>query len=100
MTGAYESAHGMAFLAVASTFTDRQGVRHSNVLPCFTGGDVITTPRAQAPWLVTEYGAVNLSGLPVWQRAEAIVSLAHPAFRDELICAAEKQKIWRRSNKR
>ena len=100
VTGAYESAHGMAFLAVASTFTDRQGVRHSNVLPCFTGGDVITTPRAQAPWLVTEYGAVNLSGLPVWQRAEAIVSLAHPAFRDELICAAEKQKIWRRSNKR
>ena len=100
VTGAYEARHGMAFLATASTFTDRQGQLHSNVLPCFTRGDVITTPRAQAPWLVTEYGAANLSGLPVWQRAEAVVSLAHPDFREELIRAAERQKIWRRSNKR
>ena len=61
---------------------------------------MITTPRAQAPWLVTEYGAVNLSGLPTWQRAEAVISIAHPDFREELIRAAEAQRIWRRSNKR
>ena len=64
------------------------------------GGEVITTPRAQAPWIVTEYGAVSLSGKPAWQRAEAIISVAHPDFREELIHAAEAQRIWRRSNKR
>ncbi len=100
VTGAYEAGHGMAFLAAPSTFTDRAGQLRSNVLAHFSRGDVITTPRAQTPWLVTEYGAVNLSGLPTWQRAEAIVSIAHPAFREELIRAAEEQKIWRRSNKR
>ena len=100
VTGAYEAPHGRAFLATASTFTDKKGVLHSNVLPHFSNGDVITTPRAQAPWLVTEYGAVNLSGLPTWQRAEAVISIAHPDFREELIRAAEEQRIWRRSNKR
>ena len=100
VTGAFEAPHGKAFLATASTFTDRQGVLHSNILPHFAGGEVITTPRAQAPWIVTEYGAVSLSGKPAWQRAEAIISVAHPDFREELICAAEAQRIWRRSNKR
>ena len=98
--GAYEAKHGMAFLATASTFTDRSGKLHSNILPHFSAGDVITTPRAMAPWLVTEYGAKNLAGLPAWQRAEAVISLAHPDFREELIRAAERQKIWRQSSKR
>ena len=100
VTGAFEAAHGRAFLAVASTFTDKKGVLHSNILPRFTGGDVITTPRAQAPYMVTEYGVANLAGLPTWQRAEAIIGLAHPDFREELIRAAEAQRIWRRSNRR
>ena len=100
VTGAFEAAHGRAFLAVASTFTDKKGVLHSNILPRFTGGDVITTPRAQAPYMVTEYGAANLAGMPTWQRAEAIIGLAHPDFREELIRAAEAQRIWRRSNRR
>lgn len=100
VTGAFESEHGKAFLATASTFTDKNGVKHSNILPYFTKGDVITTPRAQAPYMVTEYGALNLSGLTTWQRAEAIISIAHPEFRDELVVSAEKQKIWRNSNKR
>ena len=50
--------------------------------------------------MVTEYGVAQLSGLATWQRAEAIISIAHPDFRDELIKAAEEQKIWRRSNQR
>ena len=102
----YLSGHALwAFFAGcvtsnASTFTDKKGVLHSNVLPHFSNGDVITTPRAQAPWLVTDYGAVILSVLPTWQRAEAVISIAHPDFREELIRAAEEQRIWRRSNKR
>ncbi len=100
VTGAFRSKNGMAFLAMPSVHRDKAGVAHSNILPKFTGGDVITTPRTQAPYMATEYGVVNLSGLTTWQRAEAIISIAHPDFRDELIAEAEKQKIWRQSNKR
>ena len=92
--------HGQAFLAMSSTFTDKQGVLHSRILPRFTEGDVITTPRTQTPNLVTEYGVARLSGLSTWERAEKLIAIAHPDFREELTAAAEKQKIWRRSNKR
>ncbi len=51
-------------------------------------------------FMATEYGVVNLMGIPTWERAERVISIAHPDFRDELIREAEKQKIWRPSNKR
>ena len=47
----------------------------------------------------TEYGMVNLKGLSTWERAEALISVAHPDFREQLIADAEKMHIWRRSNK-
>ena len=94
------ASHGKAFLAMPSMYFDAYGVGRSNILPKFTDGDIITTPRTQTPYVATEYGAVNLSGLATWQRAEALISIAHPDFRDALIKAAEKQRIWRRSNKR
>lgn len=43
---------------------------------------------------------VNLKGLSTWERAAAIISIAHPDFRDELIAEAGKMGIWRHSNKR
>ena len=49
--------------------------------------------------MATENGVVNLAGASTWERAERIISLAAPEHRDELIKAAEAQKIWRRSNK-
>ena len=100
ITGAMEAEHGRAFLAMHATFTDKAGVLHSNIIPHFTGGDIITTPRTQAPNIVTEYGIASLPGKATWQRAEALIGIAHPDFRDELIRAAEAQKIWRRSNRR
>jgi acyl-CoA hydrolase len=49
---------------------------------------------------VTEYGIAALPGKTTWQRAEALIGIAHPDFREELIKAAEEQKIWRQSSKR
>ena len=57
-------------------------------------------PRSQAYYIVTEYGGVNLVGCSTWERAEKLISIAHPMFRDELIANAEKQGIWIKSNKR
>ena len=68
-----------------SSRVDRKGERHSNILPKFTAGDIITTPRTQAPYIVTEYGVANLSGLATWQRAEALIDIAHPEVREDLI---------------
>ena len=99
LTGAAMSRGGKAFLCMPSTYTDRDGIVHSRIVPTFSG-DIVTSPRSQSYFLVTEYGAQNLVGRTTWERAERIISLAHPDFRDDLIKAAEKQKIWRSSNRR
>ena len=72
----------------------------SRIKPTLTSGDVVTDPRSLSFYIVTEYGGVNLLGCTTWERAERLISIAHPSFRDELIAAAEKQGIWIRSNKR
>ena len=99
LTGAAQSSGGKAFICMTSSYSDKSGKRRSRILPHF-GGDIVTNPHSQAYYLVTEYGAVNLAGRSTWERAELLVSIAHPDFREELIRAAEEQKIWRRSNKR
>ncbi|MBQ3652145.1 MAG: butyryl-CoA:acetate CoA-transferase, partial [Clostridia bacterium] len=99
MTGAAKSKGGKAFICLTSTFTDKKGQMHSRIVPHF-GGDIVTTPRSEAYYVVTEYGVRNLVGRTTWERAAMLVDLAHPAYREELIAAAEKQNIWRQSNKR
>ena len=99
VTGAAMSKGGKAFLCMSSTYTDRNGEKHSRIVPRFRG-DIITTPRSQAYYLVTEFGAAMLAGQSTWQRADLLISLAHPDFREELIREAEQQRIWLPSNKR
>lgn len=71
----------------------------SRILPTLPQGSVCTDPRSCTQYVVTEYGMVNLKGLSLWQRAEALISIAHPDFREGLIADAEKMGIWRRTNK-
>ena len=97
--GAIRSRGGKSFLCMGAAYTDKDGVRHSRIVPGFAG-DIVTTPRSLSYYIVTEYGAVNLSGLSTWQRAEALIGIAHPDFRDGLIKKAEEQRIWLPSNKR
>ncbi len=99
LTGAAMARGGKAFICMTSSFVDASGTRRSRILPHFQG-DIVTDPRSQAYYIVTEYGAVNLAGRSTWERAELLASIAHPDFREELIAAAEEQKIWRRSNRR
>lgn len=98
-TGAYDAPGGKGFICMTSSYRDKAGNLKSRILPKFTEGDIITTPRTQAFYIVTEYGIVNLAGRSTWERAELLISLAHPDFRDELIAAADKQKIWRSFNR-
>lgn len=78
----------------------KTGQPESRIRPTLAPGSIVTDTRANIHYLCTEYGCVNLKGLTAWERAEAIIGLAHPDFRDQLIRDAEKMNIWRRSNKR
>jgi len=97
--GAYASKGGKSFLCVNSTRTLKDGRVISNIRPLLDRGQIVSTPRAAVHYLVTEYGAVNLKGLTTWRRAEKLISIAHPDFREELIKEAEKMGIWTRTSK-
>ena len=97
--GAYKSKGGKSFICLSSTFKNKQGEVQSRIRPTLANGSIVTDTRANTMYVVTEYGMVNLKGLSGWQRAEALIGIAHPDFRDELIKEAEKMHIWRRSNR-
>lgn len=97
--GAYLSKGGKAFICIPSTYETKNGEIVSRIRPMITEGGVITTPRPTVHYLVTEYGKTILKGKSTWERAEAIISLAHPQFRDELIREAGKMGIWKKTNK-
>ena len=99
--GAYLSKGGKSFICLSSTFFNKKtGQLESRIRPTLENGSIVTDTRANIHYLCTEYGCVNLKGLTSWEKAEALISVAHPDFRDELIAEAEKLHIWRRSNKR
>ena len=98
--GAYLSKGGKSFICLSSTFFNKKtGQLESRIRPTLENGSIVTDTRANVHYLCTEYGCVNLKGLTSWEKAEALISVAHPDFREELIREAEKLHIWRRSNK-
>ena len=98
--GAYLSKGGKSFVCCASTIRGKDGSLQSRIRPTLREGSVVTDTRCNVQYLVTEYGMVNLKGATTWERAERIISIAHPDFREELIREAERMKIWRQSAKR
>jgi acyl-CoA hydrolase len=81
--GAYASEGGRSFICLSSTY-ERHGLRKSRIVFDLTPGNIVTTPRSDMMYVVTEYGCVNLKGKSVSQRAKALIGLAHPDFREEL----------------
>lgn len=100
VTGGYQSRGGKNFVCFSSTYTNKVTREiKSRVVSCLPVGEIVTVPRTQAHYFVTEWGMVDLAGRSTWERAERIISIAHPDFREELIKEAQKMKIWRYSNK-
>ena len=84
LEGAYRSVGGKGFICMNSSRLTKEGERKSNILPFIPGGSTVSAPRTMIQYVATEYGVVKLSGLSLRERAEAMVSLAHPDFREEL----------------
>lgn len=97
--GARYSRGGKSFLCLTSTYKDKKGELRSRIVPTLEPGSIVTTPRASIDYLVTEYGIAHMKSQATWKRAEMIINLAHPDFRDELIKEATRMRIWRRTNK-
>ncbi len=97
--GAFRSKGGKGFICMTSTYSNG-GKTFSRIRPTLEPGSAVTIHRGIAPSVVTEYGIANLKGKALWQRAEALISIAHPDFHEDLIKGAQKIGIWRKSNKR
>ncbi len=87
--GAALSSGGKPIIALPSTAAHGQVSRITAALK--TGAGVVTT-RGHVHWVVTEYGAVNLHGKTLRERAQALISIAHPDFRGELTRAAAQTR--------
>ena len=90
--GAYASNHGKSFICLSSTY-DKRGERRSRIVLNLTPGNVVTTPRSDVMYVVTEYGMVNLKGKSVAERARGIIGLAHPDFRAGLEEQARQHRL-------
>ena len=97
--GAYLSRGGKSFICCSSVYTDKHGEKHSRIVPSLLPGTAVSEARPNTMYVVTEHGMVNLKGMTMWQRAEALIGIADPAFQDELVRHAEAQGIWRKCNK-
>lgn len=93
--GAYLSKGGKSFICLSSTYKTKDGELRSRIRPILEPGSIVTDTRANIQYVVTEYGKVNLKGKSAWERAELLISIAHPDFREELIEEAKKLGIWR-----
>ncbi len=90
--GAYASKGGKSFVCLSSTY-DKRGERKSRIALQLTGGNIVTTPRSDMMYVVTEYGIVNLKGKTVAERAKALISIAHPDFREGLERQAHEHRL-------
>ena len=88
--GACQSRGGKSFIAFAST---AKGGTISKINPILNPGAVVTTSKNDVDNIVTEFGIARLRGRPMEERVKALISIAHPNFRDELAFEAKKRGL-------
>jgi GNAT superfamily N-acetyltransferase len=87
--GARRSPGGKSILMIFSTCETKDGLR-SNIVP-HLNDYVVVVPRGDVHYVVSEYGSVNLFGKSIQERVVAMISIAHPQFREELFEAAKER---------
>ena len=90
---AARSKGGKGLICLSSTYTERDGTVHSRILPHLGPCQIVTVPRSFNQFVITEYGIADLRAKTTWERAEALISVAHPDFREKLIRQAEAQGL-------
>lgn len=93
LIAASHSKNGKGLICLSSTYTDAGGELHSRILPYLEPCQIVTVPRSYAQFVITEYGIADLRAKTTEERAEALISIAHPDFRSGLILAAEQQGL-------
>ncbi|MBA54994.1 MAG: 4-hydroxybutyrate CoA-transferase [Pseudomonadales bacterium] len=88
--GSNLSDHGRSILAFPST---AGGGKYSRIVPVLSLGSGVVTPRGSVHHIVTEYGIANLRGKSLRERCKALISIAHPDFREAL--AQQAFEYWR-----
>ncbi len=95
--GAYASEGGKSFICLSSVF-EKGDIRKSRIVLTLTPGNTVTTTRMDQMYVVTEYGIVNLKGKSIAERVRAMISIAHPDFRDDLEKQARDNHLVARSS--
>lgn len=88
--GASRSKGGVPIIAMPSTSTLRDGTMVSKVVPMLKTGAGVVTSRNHVRFVATEYGIADLYGKSVRQRTQALINIAHPAFRAEITRKAKE----------
>jgi len=88
--GAAHSKGGKPIIALPSS---AKGGELSRIVPCLKKGAGVVTTRADVKYLVTEYGVANLHGKNLHERTKALIDIAHPDFRQDLIKEAKQRKL-------
>ncbi len=84
LAGAPHAKNGRSFLCLRSTYTDKAGVQHSNIVSKLPAGSIVTTPRYLPQYIVTEYGVADVYLRTNKDRIKALVAIAHPDFKDQV----------------
>ncbi len=82
---------GKSIIAIPSVTKKKDGTVISKIVADIPAGTAVTTSRQDVDYIVTEYGIASLRGKTVKDRARALISIAHPGFRDELAKACEEK---------
>ena len=91
--GATKAKNGKSFICIASTVNSKTEGLKSRITITLPPGTAVTTPRANVQYIVTEYGVADIYNKSISERVHALIAVAHPDFRDQLLADAKANKL-------